>query len=129
MDGSAGTGCLLNDGSVGAAAEGWHPLEWRTVGERVMAIASSGNLSLSQSVLSILHEGFENPDTGESETLMSAPTMFQAAQRIGKADQAEEGVGGAREIGAAEGALELFLARAHVAQLERAGVAGNDADQ
>ena len=53
--------------------------------ERIMAISSSGNLSLSQSVLSILHEGFENTDTGERETLLNAPTMFQAAQRIGRA--------------------------------------------
>jgi putative proteasome-type protease len=57
-------------------------------GERVMAIASSGNLSLSQSVLSTLHEGFENPATGERETLLNAPTMFQAAQRIGRAIRA-----------------------------------------
>ncbi len=54
-------------------------------GERIMAIATAGNLSLSQSVLSILGEGMENPKTGEIETLMNAPTMFQAAQRIGRA--------------------------------------------
>jgi putative proteasome-type protease len=54
-------------------------------GERVMAIASSGNLSLSQSVLSLLTEGIENATTGEIETLLNAPTMFQAASRIGKA--------------------------------------------
>jgi putative proteasome-type protease len=54
-------------------------------GERIMAIASSGNLSLSQSVLSTLHEGFANAETGERETLLNAPTMFQAAQRIGRA--------------------------------------------
>ena len=30
-------------------------------------------------------EGIENPETGELETLMNAPTMFQAAQRIGHA--------------------------------------------
>lgn len=53
-------------------------------GERVMAIASSGNLALSQSVISILTEGLENKETGELETLMNAPSMFQAAQRIGK---------------------------------------------
>ena len=33
----------------------------------------------------MLSEGSENPETGEIETLMNAPTMFQAAQRIGKA--------------------------------------------
>ncbi|HEV7407550.1 MAG TPA: peptidase, partial [Bradyrhizobium sp.] len=54
-------------------------------GERIMAIASAGNLSISQSVLSTLTEGLEDPVTGEIETLMNAPTMFQAAQRIGKA--------------------------------------------
>ncbi len=54
-------------------------------GERIMALASSGNLSLSQTVRSMLTEGIENPETGELETLMNAPTMFQAAQRIGNA--------------------------------------------
>jgi putative proteasome-type protease len=56
-----------------------------TPGERIMAIASAGNLALTQSVLSTLSEGLPNPDTGEIETLMNSPTMFQAAQRIGKA--------------------------------------------
>jgi putative proteasome-type protease len=54
-------------------------------GERVMAIAASGNLSITQSVLSIMREGLENPTAGERETLMNARTMFQAAQRIGRA--------------------------------------------
>src|SRR3972149_5205435 len=54
-------------------------------GERILALASSGNLSLSQTVRSALTEGIENPETGEVETLMNAPTMFQAAQRIGSA--------------------------------------------
>jgi putative proteasome-type protease len=53
-------------------------------GDRIMALASSGNLSLSQSVRSTLTEGVENPETGELETLMNAPTMFKAAQRIGR---------------------------------------------
>jgi putative proteasome-type protease len=57
-------------------------------GERIMAIASAGNLAISQSVLSTLTEGLEDPNTGEIETLMNAPTMFQAAQRIGRAIRA-----------------------------------------
>jgi putative proteasome-type protease len=56
--------------------------------ERIMAIASAGNLAISQSVLSTLTEGMEDPHTGELETLMNAPTMFQAAQRIGRAIRA-----------------------------------------
>ena len=51
--------------------------------KRVMAIASAGNLSISQSVVSILTEGYDNPETGEHDTLMNSPTMFQAAQRVG----------------------------------------------
>src|SRR6185437_1234782 len=51
-------------------------------GERILAVASAGNLAISQSVLSTLTGGFENPETGGIETLMNAPTMFQAAQRI-----------------------------------------------
>src|SRR3974390_2477288 len=54
-------------------------------GQRIMAIASAGNLSLTQAVLSLLNEGLEHPETGERETLLNAPTMFQAAQRIGRA--------------------------------------------
>src|SRR5262245_40459510 len=57
---------------------------FREPGQRIMATASSGNLSISQSVISMLREGWENPETGEMETLMNAPTMFQAAQRVGR---------------------------------------------
>ena len=54
-------------------------------GQRIMALATSGNLSLSQSVVSTLTEGILNTETNEPETLLNAPTMFQAAQRIGQA--------------------------------------------
>ncbi len=71
---------------------------YKKPGERIMAIATAGNLAISQSVISTLREGVENPDTGELETLMNAPTMFKAAQRIGAA---------IRQISATEGrALE-----------------------
>jgi len=63
-------------------------------GERLLALASAGNLSLSQSVRSTLIEGLENTETGEIETLMNAPTMFQAAQRIGRAIRSVQGVEG-----------------------------------
>src|SRR5438045_4402362 len=53
-------------------------------GHSVFALASAGNLSLAQSVVSILTEGLENPETGQLETLLNSPTMFQAAQRIGR---------------------------------------------
>ena len=54
-------------------------------GERFLALASAGNLSISQSVVGFLTEGLENPQTGEVETLMDAPTLFKAAQLVGRA--------------------------------------------
>ncbi|HEY8383024.1 MAG TPA: peptidase [Microvirga sp.] len=54
-------------------------------GERVLTLASAGNLSVSQSVVSLLVEGLEDPETGEVETLLKAPTLFRAAQLVGKA--------------------------------------------
>jgi putative proteasome-type protease len=53
--------------------------------ERVLALASAGNLSLTQSVVSILAEGIENEATGEIEKLETAPTLFRAAQLVGRA--------------------------------------------
>src|SRR4029453_18788750 len=58
---------------------------FRQPGERVMMLCSSGNLSLSQSVVSLMSQSMENTATGELDTLMNAPTMFQAAMRIGQA--------------------------------------------
>lgn len=63
-------------------------------GERILALATSGNLSLSQTVRSTLTEGVENPETGELETLANAPSLFQAAQRIGRTVRQVQGVDG-----------------------------------
>jgi len=45
-------------------------------------------------VRATLTEGVDNPETGERETLLNAPTMFQAAQRIGRAVRAIQSVEG-----------------------------------
>ena len=58
---------------------------YETPGDRVLAVATSGNLSVTQMALSILAEGLLNAETGELETLEHAPTMFRAAQLIGQA--------------------------------------------
>jgi putative proteasome-type protease len=54
-------------------------------GERVIALASAGNLSVSQSVVSFITEGMENEKTGEMETIHDCKTLFCAAQLIGRA--------------------------------------------
>jgi putative proteasome-type protease len=54
-------------------------------GERVIALASSGNLSITQAVLSLINDGMLGVEGEEPETLMNVPTMFQAAQLVGRA--------------------------------------------
>jgi putative proteasome-type protease len=54
-------------------------------GERVLTLATAGNLSASQSVSSLLSDGIEDPDTGELQTLLNVPSMFKAAQLVGRA--------------------------------------------
>jgi len=57
---------------------------FNVAGERTMMLASAGNLSMTQSVVSMLTEGVD--DEGErSERLTQAPTMFKAAQLVGRA--------------------------------------------
>jgi putative proteasome-type protease len=64
-------------------------------GDRVFALASAGNLSLTQTALSLLQEGIAHPDTKEVETLETVETMFRAAQLIGRAIRKVQEVDGA----------------------------------
>ncbi|MBL8574970.1 MAG: proteasome-type protease [Hyphomicrobiaceae bacterium] len=54
-------------------------------GDRVISIATAGNLAITQSVLSLLSEGVENPDTGELDTVYTQTSMFKTAQLVGRA--------------------------------------------
>src|SRR5437588_13042147 len=63
-------------------------------GDRILALTSSGNLGLSQSVMNALNEGLTHPQTGEAETLLNTPTMFQAVQRRGRATRQVHDRGG-----------------------------------
>lgn len=54
-------------------------------GERVVILATAGNLAISQSVVNLLTEGMENRETGDVETLEQMPSMFTSAQFVGRA--------------------------------------------
>ena len=54
-------------------------------GRHVMMIASAGNLSVTQSVLNLINEGFANPETGLVERLEEMASLFDAALLIGRA--------------------------------------------
>ncbi len=53
-------------------------------GERVIAIATAGNLAVTQSVVSHITEGMTMAD-GTRHTLHTAPSMFELAQFVGRA--------------------------------------------
>jgi len=57
-------------------------------GERTFALTTAGNLSVTQSVVSLLHEGLPGAEGAEPDTLLNAPTMFRAAQLVGRAIRA-----------------------------------------
>jgi putative proteasome-type protease len=58
-------------------------------GERVLMLACAGNLSVTQGVINFLTDGFDNPETGETEKLSAAlygsrarkPTALRNKQR------------------------------------------------
>lgn len=54
-------------------------------GEQVMMLASAGNLSVTQTVVSYLNEGVTNNRTGETKTLLETNSMLEAAALVGMA--------------------------------------------
>ena len=54
-------------------------------GERVIALCTAGNLSVTQTALAMVREGVRLPGSEEVETLSDAPTLFRAAQIVGHA--------------------------------------------
>jgi putative proteasome-type protease len=54
-------------------------------GERVVALMTAGNLAITQSVITLISEGLENKETGETETLWGMQSMFDIARFVGGA--------------------------------------------
>jgi len=54
-------------------------------GERMIALMTSGNLAISQAVISLLNDGVVFAEGGAPATLYTAPSMFRAAQTVSEA--------------------------------------------
>ncbi|MBH0236944.1 proteasome-type protease [Methylobrevis albus] len=54
-------------------------------GDRVISLATAGNLAVTQAVISILQEGIRSEEDGKVETIWTQPSMFRAAQFVGRA--------------------------------------------
>ena len=59
-------------------------------GQCVMAIATAGNLAVSQSVLTLIGEGMEDRETQIVQTITDMPSMFKAAQFVGRDHSAQD---------------------------------------
>jgi len=59
---------------------------WETPGERTIAMMTAGNLAVSQAVVNLIQEGIELEDQDkQTGTILTVPTMFQAARLVGQA--------------------------------------------
>jgi putative proteasome-type protease len=58
---------------------------WRKVGERVIVLASAGNLAVTQSVVSLLNEQLVEQLSPEAESLFTVPSLYRAARLLGDA--------------------------------------------
>ena len=79
--------------------------------DRVIYAASAGNLSTTQTIISLLREGLPADDEGKiTRTIKDPPSMFRAAQLVGEAVQiANETVGKALSSIKISGASSLLL--------------------
>lgn len=79
--------------------------------DRVIYAASAGNLSTTQTIISLLREGLPaDPEGKITRTIMDPPSMFRAAQLVGEAVQiANETVGKALASIRISGASSILL--------------------
>ena len=59
---------------------------WQVPDERCIVIQSAGNLGVTQAVVSELNEAIDRGDTN-AETMLPTPTLFSAAQLVGRTMQ------------------------------------------
>lgn len=83
---------------------------FETPGDRVVAIATAGNLSITQMALSVLAEGLPNVETGEIETVQTAASIFRIAQLVGHAvTKVKQDVGQALEREHVDASVSLLV--------------------
>jgi len=60
---------------------------WEKDGERTIVLMAAGNLAVTQAVVNMLEEGLPLDEEGEGtpDTMMTVPSMFQAARLVGRA--------------------------------------------
>jgi putative proteasome-type protease len=69
---------------------------WKKPGDRVLVLLAAGNLSLTQSVVSLLNEQLAEPEDGAEEVpnFYNVPSMYRAARLVGDAVRSIRAVDG-----------------------------------
>jgi putative proteasome-type protease len=81
---------------------------WCEPGDRVIVLLAAGNLSLTQSVVSLLNEQLIEPDP-ESPSLMTVHSMYRAARLVGDAIRSVRAIDGPSLEAARSGFAGSFI--------------------
>lgn len=81
---------------------------WDKPGERAVALMSSGNLAVTQAVVSLLTEHIESSDSDRT-TVMTAKTMFQIARLVGSAIREVKAIDGEALAANADNFIVSFI--------------------
>ncbi|HMK89845.1 MAG TPA: peptidase [Methylocystis sp.] len=78
-------------------------------GQYAIILATAGNLSVTQSVVTLLKEGVPNAETSEKDHFSHTPGMFQAAQLVGRAVRVSRSLAGDAAAQAGDVNFEVSL--------------------
>ncbi|HZQ01203.1 MAG TPA: proteasome-type protease [Reyranella sp.] len=88
---------------------------WRRTGERVMVLLSSGNLAVTQSVISLVNELLAGEPGNDKPHLMNVPTMYRAARLVGDLVREVRAVDGAALEASSNGFTASFILGGQIA--------------
>lgn len=71
--------------------------------DRVIGVATAGNLATSQAVVTLVSEGLQDAESGAVESVFTVPSMFKAAHLVGRAIREAHRMEGRDEQEAANG--------------------------
>ena len=102
---------------------------WQVPNERAMTLMTSGNLSVTQSVISSLQETIDRVADSGAETILTAPSMFRVAEIVGNTMTTIQGRLGPDLIARGEDSSAMILLAGQVSgsdlQLFQIYAAGN----
>ncbi len=88
---------------------------WCEPGDRVIVLLAAGNLSLTQSVVSLLNEQMIDPEP-DAVNLMKVPSMYRAARLVGEAVRTVRTIDGAALEGTKMGFAGSFILGGQIKQ-------------